>query len=225
MATRERLQRLTLENVQLRFKNFAGAAGAYNVEGDRNFCVFLDPDVATAMIEAGWNVKQLKPREEGDAPQDYIKVKVSYREGQAPPRITMIKSNGSVPLDKDTVKLLDWAQFSNADLIISPYAWTSKDGSRSGISAYLYSLYVTLIEDELALRVHGPLVAIVVDDNDLGEVRLVLANLSDSPVREVPLPLLRYYDCDQISASDSASSGTSAIFSRKAAILSSSVLR
>ena len=152
MVTRQRLDRVTLENVQLRFKNFAGAAGNFNAEGDRNFCVLLDPDIATAMIEAGWNVKQLKPREDGDAPQDYIKVKVSYRDGQQPPRINMIKSNGQVALDKETVKILDWAQFSNADLIISPYHWTSQDGSRSGVSAYLSSLYVTLIEDELELK-------------------------------------------------------------------------
>jgi hypothetical protein len=150
MATKERIPNLTLENVQLRFRNFAGAAGQFNAEGDRNFCVLLDPDVATAMIENGWNVKQLKPREEGDAPQDYIKVKVSYREGQRPPRIEMIKSNGMVHVDKDMVAILDWAQFSKVDLIISPYYWTSANGA--GISAYLSSLYVTLIEDELELK-------------------------------------------------------------------------
>src|SRR3954465_11535199 len=35
-------------------------------EGDRNFAVLLDDEVAAAMNEDGWNVKWLKPREDAE---------------------------------------------------------------------------------------------------------------------------------------------------------------
>ena len=40
---------ITIENVQVGFKNFAGAEGPYNRKGDRNFAVFLDEDVARSL--------------------------------------------------------------------------------------------------------------------------------------------------------------------------------
>jgi hypothetical protein len=96
----------------------------------------------------GWNVKWLQPREEGDLPQAIVKVQVAF--GKNPPRIVMITSKGQTPLDEDMVRLLDWAQISNVDLIIRPYEWDIN--GNQGIAAYLKSIYVTIIEDELELK-------------------------------------------------------------------------
>lgn len=152
MAQR-RMERATLENAKIRFRNFEGREGQYNRKGDRNFAIFLEPDVATAMIEDGWNVKQLPAREEDDQPQDYITVKVKYPEpgsGVRPPKAVLVTSRGKTELSEGEIDTLDWAEIKKADVIIRPYQW--EINGRQGVTAYLYSIYVTIVEDELELK-------------------------------------------------------------------------
>lgn len=148
MADKKKLQPITFQNCRIAFRNFSGKAGTYNAEGDRNFHLMLDETVAKDMLDDGWNVKFLKPREDGDAPQPHIQVTVSYR--NRPPRIVMITSRGKTALDEDMISLLDWAQIINVDLILNPFEW--EVGGRGGIKAYLASLYVTIQEDELEAK-------------------------------------------------------------------------
>ena len=136
-----------MEGVRIIFRNFAGKEGQYNREGDRNFAVLLDDATAAAMGEDGWNVKWLQPRseEEGEQPQAYLPVSVNFR--GRPPRIVQITSRGRTNLDESGVEMLDWVDIVNVDLIVRPYAWTVS--GKSGIKAYLQSLYVTIEEDPL----------------------------------------------------------------------------
>lgn len=138
-----------MEGVRIVFRNFAGREGQYNREGDRNFGVLLDDAVATAMTEDGWNVKYLKPRddsEEEETPQGWLPVSVGYGKGR-PPRVVMITSRGRTNLDEHTVEVLDWADITNVDLIVRPYEWSVQ--GKTGIKAYLQSIYVSIEEDEL----------------------------------------------------------------------------
>jgi hypothetical protein len=140
-----------MEGVRIIFRNFAGKEGQYNREGDRNFAVLLDDKVASAMSEDGWNVKWLKPRddaEEDDPQQAYLQVSVNFK--GRPPRIVMITSRGRTNLDEHDTELLDWADISNVDMIIRPYEWSVN--GKSGIKAYLQSIYVTIEEDALELK-------------------------------------------------------------------------
>jgi hypothetical protein len=126
-----RLEPVTLENVRIIFRNFAGAEGRFN---------------AKAMLRDGWNVKYLQPREEDDKPQARLEVSVNYT-GNQPPRVIMITSRGKTALDEDMVQLLDWAEIENVDLILNPYAW--EVSGKTGVKAYLKAIYVTIREDEL----------------------------------------------------------------------------
>lgn len=139
-----------MEGVRIIFRNFAGKEGQYNREGDRNFAVLLDDKTAEAMTEDGWNVKWLQPRseEEGETPQAYLPVSVNFR--GRPPRIVQITSRGRTNISEDSVEVLDWVDILNVDLIVRPYAWTVN--GKSGIKAYLQSLYVTIQEDPLEMK-------------------------------------------------------------------------
>ena len=143
------IKNCVLENVRIVFRNFSGAEGKYNRAGVRNFAVLLDDETAQAMASDGWNVKYLKPREEGDAPQAYIPVKVNFESGR-PPKIVMITSRGKSTLDESMVGILDWAEIKNADLTLNPYEW--EVNNKTGVTAYLKTLFATIHEDELDLK-------------------------------------------------------------------------
>jgi hypothetical protein len=139
-----------MEGVRIIFRNFAGKEGQYNREGDRNFAVLLDDTIANSMAEDGWNVKWLKPREEeeDESSQAYLQVSVNFK--GRPPRIVLITSRGRTNLDEGQVEMLDWADIKNVDLIVRPYEWVVNQ--KSGIKAYLQSIYVTIEEDALELK-------------------------------------------------------------------------
>lgn len=141
-----------MEGVTIVFKNFKGKEGQYNAEGDRNFGVLLDDDIAQQMAEDGWNVKMLNPREdadEGEEPRPFLPVAAEYRKGK-PPTIVMITERGRTHLDVDTVETLDWVDIKNVDLIVRPSNW--EVNGKTGVKAYLQSMYVTIEEDELAKK-------------------------------------------------------------------------
>lgn len=137
---------LTLERVELMFKNFAGERRRYNNEGDRNFSVRItSPKLAAEIAQLGWNVRELKARDEDSEPEWHLPVRVSYR--YFPPRVVVIKRNGKLYLDEDNIQMIDRTRVISADLVLNPHNWTSEDGN-SGVTAYLREMWVTLEESK-----------------------------------------------------------------------------
>jgi len=140
---------IVMEDQRIIFRNFAGKEGMYNREGERNFAVVLeDPALVKLLEEDDWNIKYLKPREEGDEPTPYLSVSVNF-DGR-PPHIVMIGSRGRTTLGKDECEVLDWVDIRTVDLIVRPYHWNVN--GKTGIKAYLKSIFVTIEEDELELK-------------------------------------------------------------------------
>lgn len=140
---------VVLEDVRIIFRNFEGKEGDYNREGDRNFGVILSDELAHAMERDNWNIKWLKPREEDDPPQGWLPVSIKYGKGR-PPKVTLITSKGRTSIGEEEIETLDWVDIRKVDLIIRPYNWTVT--GKSGIKAYLKSLFVTIEEDFLDLK-------------------------------------------------------------------------
>lgn len=143
------LQPVVLEGRRILFRNFSGAEGQYNAKGKRNFNVLLEQAEAVAMANDGWNVKYLAAREEGEEDQPRLEVAINFG-SRNPPQVVLITTRGRTTLDESMVSLLDWADIINVDMIIRPYEW--EVNGRTGVKAYLKSVYVTIREDALELK-------------------------------------------------------------------------
>lgn len=141
----QRIPNLSVENARIIFRNFAGKESKFNPKGKRNFCLLLDPEAADNLKDEGWNVKFLNPRDPDDDPQPYIQVAVAFE--NFPPNVWLISGSKKTKLDEDSVAVLDYAEIQNVDIIVTPYFWELPSG-KSGIKAYVKTMYVTIVEDE-----------------------------------------------------------------------------
>lgn len=139
--------KIRIEGARLIFKNFRGKATEFNEEGNRNFGVLLDDDLAESLMDDGWNVKFLRPQEDDPEQhrQAWLPVKVKFN--QYPPRAILINSRGKKRLDEETIEQLDWSRIVDCDLIIQPYNYPALRGRPAGVSAYLQTIYATVSED------------------------------------------------------------------------------
>ena len=140
---------INIEDARIIWPNFEGRAEKYNRKGDRYFNVILDDEkVAQDMAEHGYNVKIRAPKDEGDKPFYYLPVKVRF--DNYPPNIWLIQGKVKTRITEETVGELDHADLKSVDVTISPYTWEVED--KSGIAAYLKTMYAVVHEDAFASK-------------------------------------------------------------------------
>lgn len=147
----ERIENIVKEDAQIIWRNFAGNPDKFNPNGGkRTFSLVLTQDEAESLLDEGWNVKERVNKEDETDVLYTLQCRANY-DGSRPPKIYLVtvakgKKHKSL-LDEDTVKVLDYAEIERVDVVISPYKWTM--GNKSGISAYVKTMYVTIARDEL----------------------------------------------------------------------------
>lgn len=155
---RRKLNNLQIENAKLVFKNFSGKQGKFNPEGKRNFCVIIDEEMVEPLCSDGWKIKRFKQRDD-ELPEAYLPVSVAFE--NFPPTIFMISNGKKTQLDEESVGSLDWAEIQTCDVVIRPYCWVMSDG-KSGVKAYLKTMYVTIEEDKFASKYADPQPAVMI---------------------------------------------------------------
>ncbi len=133
------------------YRNFEGRGGEYNTSGSRNFVVFLDTEFAKE-IEAKGAPVVWKPNKYNDGElRAQMKVHVKYRDKLGnpltPPKIILMSRKNKTELEEDDIKMLDHADISRFDMILSMYKNKGNMGPENSVS--LSTLYATLNENEL----------------------------------------------------------------------------
>lgn len=143
----ERNNKLAIDNARIIFKNFTGKDDKFGREGDRSFSIVIEDDaLAEQLANDGWNVKPLTPRDPDEKVNHFIKVKISYK--VRPPKIWLLTNHKRTLLDEDTIATLQYARIENADVVVSPWRW--EVNGKTGIAAYLETLYVKIEDDPFA---------------------------------------------------------------------------
>lgn len=143
----ERNNKLAIDNARIIFKNFTGKDDKFGREGDRSFSIIIEDDaLAEQLSNDGWNVKPLTPRDPDEKVNHFIKVKISFK--VRPPKIWLLTNHKRTLLDEDTIATLQYARIENADVVVSPWRW--EVNGKTGIAAYLETLYVKIEDDPFA---------------------------------------------------------------------------
>jgi len=146
--SKKKMPMVTIEDAEIGFKNFSGLEGQYNTKGNRNFSIFLTKEDADKLETAGWNVRWLKPRAEGEPQKPILPVKVAF--GNYPPKIVLVSGNKQTLLDENMVNILDFTDIERVDVKLNPYEWNVQ--GKRGVKAYLKLMYAVMAVDEFAQK-------------------------------------------------------------------------
>lgn len=145
--TIKKVPKLNIEDANILpggWRNFSGRETEMNRDGKRTFCVVIPEDMAEDLEADGWNVKERIYEDEPENTFHFLSVNVSYR-GYYPPEIAIFANGVRTDLDQDTVGQIDRMRIKRASLSINPSHWDVN--GKSGISAYLDSLYIAIDEE------------------------------------------------------------------------------
>ncbi len=144
-----RINDINITEGQIAYSNFSGRPTQFNPEGgSRNVTFVIPEDIAEGLIEEGWRVRR---QEFDDGTYRYL-LEASFlfrtRNGQPrDPKIFIVQDNRLIHVTEETADALDRADIVSVDAVISPSYW--EYAGRSGIKAYINSMYITIKENPI----------------------------------------------------------------------------
>jgi hypothetical protein len=103
------------------------------------------------MAADGWNIKKIDPKEGYEEEGVTFYLPVAIRFDVFPPRVVLVTSHGRTQMGEDQIEMLDWADITNVDMIVRPHNW-EMPGGKTGVKAYVKTMYVTIEEDALEAK-------------------------------------------------------------------------
>jgi hypothetical protein len=138
---------INIEGANIIWKNFSGERDRFN-PGKRGFSVVIDdPVMADKLKQEGWNVKERPLQEGADSSEQEWTLPVKLNMNRYT-QVWLIVGNHKTLMNEDTVAQLDVVDITDCDLSIRPYEWEMS--GRTGITAYVDSMYVTIRENKFA---------------------------------------------------------------------------
>lgn len=143
------ISNLEIENAHIIYRNFSGQSDDRRFAGKRGFSVVIDnQEMAEKLMEDGWTLREMPPREEGDSVRWHMPVTVKF--GAYPPAINLVSGGSMTRLSEDDVDILDGIDLASVDLIIRPYCWEMN--GKSGVKAYLKAGYFVQNQDRFSTK-------------------------------------------------------------------------
>lgn len=131
---------LEIEDARIIYRNFEGRGDKFNREGDRNFAVIIpNEEIKNQLVEAGWNVTIKAPREEGEEPFMFLKVKVKFN-ARGPAAYVISGNSTPKRLNEETIGMLDEIDIASVNMDLRPYDW--EINGKTGRTAYLQAIEV-----------------------------------------------------------------------------------
>lgn len=153
----ETMNRLVLNNVALKRKNFAGRITDLNDRGNRECLVVLNADNAhdlgfedvTEMVNElksdNWAIKRFNATDENPEPDAYIPARVVFYERERSNIFLKIDNGAAQLLTEDTVGLVDEVKVLNCNAILKKHYYDSH--GRQGYNVRIQSMEIIAEDD------------------------------------------------------------------------------
>lgn len=134
---------ITVENTNFIYRtNFSGdpERDRFGSDARKANIIIPDPEQAMELMDAGFNVKKTKPREDSDeefVPSYFVSVNVNY-DTEWPPKIYLVSGDSKELLDEESIGILDTCYVLNVNVVLNPYQ--NKLTGRN--SLYVRTMYV-----------------------------------------------------------------------------------
>ena len=99
---------ILIEGTNLIFRNLSGKPSDFNKNGSRVTGVIIPPEMVDGLVNDGWSVKQLSPRDPQDQPLYYMNVKCRF--DNFPPKVYLVTQKKKVQLDEETIDQIDYSE-------------------------------------------------------------------------------------------------------------------
>ena len=144
-----RIPDINITEGQIAYSNFSGNPTQYNPEGGKRSVTFVIPnEIADDLKAEGWPVRE---QNFDDGTSRYL-LDAAFlfrtRNGQPrDPKIFIVRDKKLIHVTEDTADALDRADIVSVDAVIAASYW--EYAGRSGIKAYINSMYLTIKENPI----------------------------------------------------------------------------